>query len=278
MLVRPGAVRQVSVRTDLGPFRIAVVAGTPSFGDGEPCVEGTDAAPAYRGSVVVTDDSMVMRKNIARMLSKAGYEIVAEARNGREAVEHFRRHRPDVMTMDINMPVMGGLDALRIIRAEDPSARVLLCSAIAESGIVNRGLSSGAVVKPSNLVFGEDGMVKVTDFGIAQKAGTEDSPTISQMVGTPCFMSPEQVQERPIDHRADIYSLGTTLYYLLTGDPPYDGDDGVETALRQVHDPVPQIPGAPRKLNRLLAKMMAKSPDKRHSTYNDLLNDIERLV
>ncbi len=64
-------------------------------------------------------------------------------------------------------------------------------------------------------------------------------------------MSPEQVLEEPVDHRTDIYSLGATLHFLLTGEPPYDGDDAAEVALRQVHDPVPQLPKAPRKVRRL---------------------------
>ncbi len=145
-------------------------------------------------------------------------------------------------------------------------------AATAEKGLIH------CDVKPSNFVFGTDGMVKVTDFGIAQKIGTEETPTISEMVGTPCFMSPEQVQEHPIDHRADIYSLGATLYYLLTGDPPYDGDDGIETALRQVHDPVPQIPKAPRKLNKLLGRMMAKAPEARFESYSALVKRINSLL
>jgi serine/threonine protein kinase len=86
------------------------------------------------------------------------------------------------------------------------------------------------------------------------------------------------VLERSIDHRADIYSLGATLYFLLTGDPPFDGDDGVEVALRHVHDPVPRLPRGPRKLNRLLGRMMAKSPDARHGDYEELLSDIDRLL
>ncbi len=133
-------------------------------------------------------------------------------------------------------------------------------------------------VKPSNLVFGADGMVKVTDFGIARQVGTKDSPAISDLMGTPCFMSPEQVMQEAIDHRSDIYSLGATLYFLLTGDPPYDGDDGAEVALRHVHDPVPTLPKISRKLKRLFARMMAKAPEARHADYGELLRDIDRLL
>jgi serine/threonine-protein kinase len=149
---------------------------------------------------------------------------------------------------------------------------VLGLSAAAAQGLVH------CDVKPSNLVFGADGLLKVTDFGIAQHLDTKDDAATSGILGTPCYMSPEQVMEEPVDHRTDIYSLGATLHFLLSGEPPYDGDDAAEVALRQVNDPVPQLPKAPRKVRRLLSKMMAKSPDERHADYNELLADVDRLL
>ncbi len=135
-------------------------------------------------------------------------------------------------------------------------------AAAAQAGLIH------CDVKPSNLVFGSDGLVKVTDFGIVQHVGPKDDATTSEVLGTPCFMSPEQVLEKPIDHRTDIYCLGATLCYLLTGQPPYDGEDGAEVALRHVHDPVPRLLKGPRKVNRLLGRMMAKSPGGRHADYD----------
>ncbi|MHC5057688.1 MAG: Hpt domain-containing protein, partial [Planctomycetota bacterium] len=86
LLARPGVARWTSVRSGLGDFRIALVRGDPQFEGDDPVVAPAGAAPAPKGTVVVTDDSMVMRKTLERLLVKAGFEIVAEARNGQEAV------------------------------------------------------------------------------------------------------------------------------------------------------------------------------------------------
>lgn len=133
-------------------------------------------------------------------------------------------------------------------------------------------------VKPSNLVFGSDGLVKVTDFGIVQHIDAEETPTRSEVYGTASFMAPEQVTGEHVDHRTDIYALGATLYFLLTGDPPYDGDDALEVALRQVYEPVPTPPKAPRQVRKLLARMMAKDRADRHADYDELLRDIDQLL
>jgi serine/threonine protein kinase len=78
-------------------------------------------------------------------------------------------------------------------------------------------------VKPANLMRAADGSVKVADFGLAKgaaDAGRHQTPT-GMVVGTPFFLSPEQCQAKPVDHRSDLYSLGATYYSLLTGKPPY---------------------------------------------------------
>jgi serine/threonine-protein kinase len=133
-------------------------------------------------------------------------------------------------------------------------------------------------VKPSNLVTVGSGLIKVTDFGIARAASDGGIETGPDILGTPCFMSPEQVLDQPVDFRSDIYSLGLTLYFFLTGAPPYDGDDGVEVALRQVHDPVPTLSAGSRRVSRLLSKMLAKSPDARHDSYDELISEIRGML
>jgi two-component system chemotaxis response regulator CheY len=92
-----------------------------------------------------------MRTMVADILKKAGYVVVGEAATGRQAVDKYRELRPDFVTMDIVMPELSGIDAVREICSEDPSARVLMCSAMGQQALVVNAIQAGAkefVVKP----------------------------------------------------------------------------------------------------------------------------------
>ena len=101
--------------------------------------------------VLVVDDAIFMRTMISDILKQAGYEIVGEASTGVEAVAKYKETKPDIVTMDIVMPDMGGIDAVREIMKQDPSARILMCSAMGQQGLVVEAIQAGArdfVVKP----------------------------------------------------------------------------------------------------------------------------------
>jgi two-component system, chemotaxis family, chemotaxis protein CheY len=101
--------------------------------------------------VLVVDDAMFMRKVVTDALVSGGHEVVGEASNGLEAVERFKELRPDVLTLDITMPEKDGLAALREIIALDPSARVVMCSALGQESKVLEAVKAGAkdfIVKP----------------------------------------------------------------------------------------------------------------------------------
>ncbi|MCC3375071.1 response regulator [Cohnella sp. REN36] len=104
-----------------------------------------------RGTVVIADDAAFMRAFLRDLLQSNGYEVVAEAANGLEAVQLYKVHRPDVVTMDLTMPIMDGLAALREIRSIDPAAKVVVCSAMGNQHLVVEAIQAGArdyMVKP----------------------------------------------------------------------------------------------------------------------------------
>lgn len=102
-------------------------------------------------TVLICDDARFIRSMIADILGQAGYEVVGEAADGQEAVDSYRRLRPDLVTMDVVMPRMGGLEALREIIREDAGARILMCSALGQPSLIREAMAAGArdyVVKP----------------------------------------------------------------------------------------------------------------------------------
>lgn len=146
------------------------------------------------------------------------------------------------------------------------------------AGIVHRD------VKPSNLMRASDGTVKVVDLGLASVArGTPDrglaSPSdAGRLVGTIAFMSPEQLENPDaVDARSDIYSLGATFYFLLTGHPPYEGDFLAQVRGHR-HDPLPELfavrPDADLRLEHVLHRMMAKRPQDRYGSLVEVIADL----
>jgi two-component system chemotaxis response regulator CheY len=102
-------------------------------------------------TVLVCDDAVFMRTMVSDILSQAGFTVVGEAENGKQAVEKYQQLKPDLVTMDIIMPEMGGIEAVRKITQMDPGARILMCSAMGQQSLVQEALQAGArdfVVKP----------------------------------------------------------------------------------------------------------------------------------
>jgi eukaryotic-like serine/threonine-protein kinase len=148
-----------------------------------------------------------------------------------------------------------------------------------ELGIVHRD------IKPENILLTRKGEVKVADFGLSRVRDGDGPPlNLTQSgvtMGTPLYMSPEQVQGQPVDARTDIYSFGVTCYHMLTGEPPFRGHNPFEVALHHVNTkPVPLDslrPDLPPDLCAIVHKMMAKDPNQRYQSGGDLLKDLIRL-
>jgi two-component system chemotaxis response regulator CheY len=101
--------------------------------------------------ILITDDALFMRVTLKNILTKEGYEIAGEAANGRESVELYKATRPDLVTMDITMPEMDGISAVREIRSFDPHAKIIMCTAMGQKNMVMEAVTAGArdfIVKP----------------------------------------------------------------------------------------------------------------------------------
>ncbi|MBC2934009.1 protein kinase domain-containing protein [Nocardioides sp. zg-1228] len=138
------------------------------------------------------------------------------------------------------------------------------------AGVVHRD------VKPANVMITPEGAVKLLDFGISS-AGTDPAATQTHgrtFLGTPSYTSPEQVRGHPVDARSDLYAAGCVLHELLTGRPPFVGDDAVSVAYQHVHEAPAAVSTALAPLDAVLARALAKEPDDRFqdaSTFRDAL-------
>jgi len=133
-------------------------------------------------------------------------------------------------------------------------------------------------VKPSNVMVVRDGHVKITDFGIARMASSAVQTQTGMVLGSPKYMSPEQVTGKLIDQRSDIFSLGVMLYEMLTGQAPFNGDN-VNAIMYQTLNSIPAPPsslnsGVPEMINFIVAKALAKKTEDRYQYAKDFAADL----
>ncbi|MEQ1824510.1 MAG: serine/threonine-protein kinase [Pirellula sp.] len=204
-----------------------------------------------------------------------------------------RQKETDVFTKDQDPdskhPVYKAVDSLdsdeesellRKISLPKEVAQMILDAADAlqhahDSGIVHRD------IKPSNLLLDKKGELWVADFGLAKLPGSELTAT-NDLLGTLRYMSPEQIAGRTVDGRTDVYSLGVTLYELITGVPAFDAEDR-RALLRKVMEEEPMLPRRrrnciPPDLETVCRKSMAKDPNERYQTAGEFRDDLERFL
>ena len=189
--------------------------------------------------------------------------MVLEFVEGRNLRDHLARRGPP------DLPV-----SLSIIRQV-----ALALQKAHEQGIVHRD------IKPENILVTRKVEVKVTDFGLSRFfAGATPALNLTQSgvtLGTPLYMSPEQVQGKAVDHRSDIYSFGVTCYHLLTGEPPFRGATAFDVAMKHVMEeprPIAELrPDLPADLCGMVQRMMAKDPAERYQSARDILRDLAKV-
>jgi eukaryotic-like serine/threonine-protein kinase len=222
---------------------------------------------------------------------------VARARREAQAMERLGRHAHIVSVLATGehesgpymvSEYMPGGDIAGVL-ADQPSGRldperaiaiaIDVCLALEHAharGIIHRDL------KPANIWIGDDGRARLGDFGLAATERRSREAAEGLLVGTVAYLPPEQALGRRIDARADLYSLGAVLYEMVTGQPPFPGDDAVAIISRHVNaEPVPPcriVAAVPPRLERLILRLLAKSPDDRLESAAAVRAELERIA
>jgi tetratricopeptide (TPR) repeat protein/predicted Ser/Thr protein kinase len=219
----------------------------------------------FRNELKIT--RMISHKNVCRMFDL-----------GEEKGTHF-----------ITMEYVPGEDLKSMIRMSGQLSvgtaikiAKQVCEGLAEAhrlGIVHRDL------KPSNIIIDKNGDARIMDFGIARSLGAKGMTAQGMMIGTPDYISPEQVEGKETDPRSDIYSLGVSLYEMVTGNLPFEGETPLSLAIKHKTEPPPdprrQNDQIPQSFSRLISRCLAKDKDKRFQTADELLaglNEIEKEI
>jgi serine/threonine protein kinase/WD40 repeat protein len=257
------------------------------------------------GEVYVAEDTRLHRKVALKLLPR---EMAADA----ERLQRFQREAQTIAALNhpnvVTVYSVEEAEGLHFITMELVEGRTLtdmipergfpvpeflnlslpLADAIAaahQRGIIHRDL------KPANIMVAADGRLKVLDFGLAKlKAGltvTSEARTLTaeqltnrhEIVGTPSYMSPEQAQGQPVDHRTDIFSAGVVLYEMATGKRPFRGDSTIMILSSIIKDSPPPAfevnSSLPRDLDRIIMHCLAKDPARRYQTALDLRNELD---
>ncbi len=245
------------------------------------------------GGVYLARDKMLDRKvGIKVMLKALGDDPAFVERFQREAQAAARLNHPNIAQIysfgtEQGMPyiamelVSGGsldkemeanpgtMDPARVMKVGQQLAEALALAA-------DQGLVHGDV-KPENVLFDAEGNAKLVDFGLAAMQGDSE-----EIWGTPYYISPEKVKRQKIDFRADIYSLGGTLYHALTGVAPFEGEDATAVVKARFDGPpTPPSevrPDLPKDVDGIIMRMLEMEPSMRYPTYQSLIGDIKRFL
>ncbi|WP_346938065.1 Stk1 family PASTA domain-containing Ser/Thr kinase [uncultured Clostridium sp.] len=185
--------------------------------------------------------------------------IVMELVNGKTLKEYIRENAP--LSMDSTLKI-----SIQI-------AKALECAH--KNKIIHRD------IKPHNILINEDGVIKVTDFGIAKATSSDTITHTNKVIGSAHYFSPEQAKGKIVDNRTDIYSFGIVIYEMLTGRVPFDGESAVAVALKHIQDtivpPKVLVPEVPDSLNNLVIKATQKEVIKRYNNVTDMLIDLMKI-
>ncbi len=266
--------------TILGAYRVEGTIGSGSMGE---VFKGIDTGLNRRVAIKILSEKHRDSPELRARFVREGRAVAAISHPN--VVQVFATGQFDERPY-IAMELLDGVDLGSMIEKQGPLGSLVAAHAMLDA---SQGLAAAAKaglihrdVKPSNLVRLIDGRVKVTDFGLAKPVDPGQEPALTAMgvvVGTPDYIAPEQARGEAIDERVDIYALGGTLYFLLTGIPPFRTgkpaeDKYLKVVARHLRNPPPDAtqanPRADKELADLAREMMAKKPAER-PTYDELV-------
>jgi len=248
------------------------------------------------GKVYKVHDTEINEKVALKLLKP---DIAAD----KKTIERFRnelkfarkiRHKNVCQMYDLNkeegthyitMEYIRGEDLKRLIRkmgslspGQTISIAKQVCEGLAEAhklGVVHRDL------KPQNVMVDEEGNARIMDFGIARSIKEKGITGAGVMIGTPEYMSPEQVEGKEVDQRSDFYSLGTILYEMVTGRVPFEGDTpftiGIKHKSEEPKDPRELNAQIPEELSRVILRCMEKDKEKRYQSAGEVRSELENI-
>ena len=277
----------------LGPYEILSLVGAGGMGE------------VYRAR-----DSKLNREIALKvLLEREAADPQRRARFAREAQNVAALNHPNIVTIYsveeaegipfLTMELVAGRLLREIIPSEGMPLERLLTIAIPLADALTAAHARGIThrdLKPANIMVGADGRVKILDFGLAKlheheaaslPPGATSVPTAEHLtgegriVGTAAYMSPEQAEGKPLDHRTDIFSFGVILYEMATGERPFRGDTTISVIASIVKDTPPSVtdikPALPRDIGRIIRRALVKDLEHRYQTVRDLGNDLEDL-
>jgi serine/threonine protein kinase/tetratricopeptide (TPR) repeat protein len=274
----------------LSHYRIDAAIGKGGMGDVYRATDsklGRDVALKVLPAEVACDPERLARfQREARAVAALNHPHIVTIHSVEEAdgVHFFTMELVEGQTLDRLIPA-SGLPVERILQIAGAMAEAL--AAAHEKGIVHRDL------KPGNVMVTNDGRVKVLDFGLAKEVAREmtDDATLATgagrtqpgiVMGTPAYMSPEQIAGRALDHRSDIFSLGVVLHEMATGHRPFGGNSSAELASSILRDSPPSVTDVrtdlPNDLARIIRRCLEKEPRHRMQTARDVSNEFRDLA